>query len=403
MSPPGSVDRDGVDGVVIRGRVLSPDGSLAEGVVGWSGSELVEIGPEAQEQASSAPVVIDAAGALVMPGLIDLHGDAFERSVMPRPNVAIPIDLALAENDMALAASGITTSYLSATDSWEPGLRSRTMLRELVAAIARRSPGVDVRLHVRHEQCNTDDLDELVEWLDDGTVTFLSFNDHAPKTATSASAMADSLTVLARTGVDRDVLANLAERAVGRRPVGERQTAALRETAMHAGVPTASHDTSNDAELAGALALKVDIAEFPATLELARAFREAGVGVMYGAPNLVRGGSHLGLVSARSAVVAGVADVLVSDYHYPSLLQAPFVLAEADLVDLAQAWALVSSTPARLAGLDDRGRLEAGARADVVVVDPPDGERPASVRAVVAGGRVVHQRHEAAVVRQVAR
>lgn len=388
------IDGSGVDGVIAGGQVLSPDGSIDDGVVAWSGSDLVEVAPGADLAglSGSADVVIDAAGALVMPGLVDVHGDAFERSLMPRPNVAMPIDLALAENDHALAAAGITTSYLSATDSWEPGLRSRATLRELVGAIARRPPGVDVRLHVRHEQCNTDDLDELVEWLEDGTVTFLSFNDHAPKTAADAAAMGDSSTVLARTGVDRDVLADLAERAVGRRPVGERQTAALRETALHAGVPTASHDTSNDTELADALALKLDIAEFPATLELAQAFREAGVGVMYGAPNLVRGGSHLGLVSARAAVEAGVADMLVSDYHYPSLLQAPFVLAAAGVVGLAEAWALVSSTPAHFAGLDDRGRLEAGARADVVVVDPPEGDRPASVRAVVAGGRVVHRR-----------
>jgi alpha-D-ribose 1-methylphosphonate 5-triphosphate diphosphatase len=321
--------------------------------------------------------VLDVTGCLVAPGLVDLHGDAFERSVMPRSGVFLDLDLALADNDAQLLAAGITTSYLSATDSWEPGLRSRTMLNALIEALERRSasdghpPRPDVRLHVRHERCNTSGHDELLGHLRRGRVELLSFNDHT--LAGDEKPAADrplnlSKTQLQRTGLDDRELADLLVQQAQQRDVGRQQERELAEVAIQTGRVIASHDPRTAADLDRDLGLGVGLAEFPMTVPLARRYRSAGLTVLLGAPNLVRGGSHLNNLSVADALAADAGDILCSDYHYPSLLHAPFVAADRGLLPLGRAWEQVAATPAATANLTDRGRLEPGLRADLVVV-----------------------------------
>ena len=125
------------------------------------------------------------------------------------------------------------------------------------------------------------------------------------------------------------------------------------------------------------------MAEFPETAEAADAARRAGDAIVLGAPNVVRGGSHKGNASALDLIAMGLCDAIASDYHYPSPRRAALMLARAGVLDLARAWALVSSGPARVLGLGDRGTLEPGKRADIVVLDADD-----RVAATIAGGRV---------------
>ena len=177
--------------------------------------------------------------------------------------------------------------------------------------------------------------------------------------------------------------------AVDRRPLGIEQDETLARVCRSVGCVTASHDAATDDDLARDLSLGVAIAEFPYTTELAARYLEEGIDVVLGAPNLVRGTSHLGHLSVRDAVVAGAVTMLCSDYHYPSLLRAPFVMAELGLSTLAEAWELVSAAPARAAGLGDRGVLARGRRADIIVVEPPgDGFGP-RVRSVIVNGELV--------------
>ena len=151
--------------------------------------------------------------------------------------------------------------------------------------------------------------------------------------------------------------------------------------------PTASHDGSSFDDVQRDMRLPVDIAEFPMSIEIAQAYRNAGIRVMLGAPNLVRGGSHLGNLSVADALRLDEGDVLCSDYHYPSLLQAPFVIAETSTASLAAAWRCVSSAPAEVVGLGDRGVLEPGRRGDIVVVDD-SGTRARAVQLFVNGQSV---------------
>ena len=356
---------------LVGGQVLMPtNDELVPGTVVWDETGIVDIGgPELATQLDRATTeLIEVAGRWVLPGIIDLHGDAFERCLMPRPGVEIDIDLALADNDRQLLAAGITTAYLSATDSWEPGLRSRATLRRLVEAIDRRAGGPDVRLHVRHERCNTDGHDELSALVSDGSIELLSYNDH-----TSDRADRISMTQIQRTGLSGEALGALQVEWAATRSVGATQERELADLARSAGCPTASHDPDQLEDLERDLALGVAIAEFPTSIELAERYRAEDIPVLLGAPNLVRGGSHLGNLAVADALAAGAGDILCSDYHYPSLLQAPFTAAEAGLLPFGEAWSLVSANPARAAGLSDRGQLAPGRRADVLVVDPPSG------------------------------
>ena len=393
-----ATDTNSRRGAIVNGSVLRPGDDLpTRGTVTWSGSAIatvssdddssdtVAVEPSRLDPRPSEDTVVDAAGGWILPGIVDIHGDAFERSVMPRPGVMVDIDMALADNDAQLLATGITTSYLSVTDSWEPGLRSREMLHQLVAGLDRRSGDPTVLLHVRHERCNTYGLDELESLIASGVIKLLSFNDHtADSTATSTHISAIQVQ---RAGVDRSVLEELQAAAVARRPMGFDQEARLAEIAAAARCPTAGHDSADQADLDRDIALGVAIAEFPTSIPLAQRYLAAGIEVLLGAPNLARGRSHLGNLSVRDALGAGAATLLCSDYHHPSLLQAPYVSWAEGLQPFGAAWATVSAAPARAAGLTDRGRIEPSARADLVVVDPPAGG-PARVRATIVGGRL---------------
>lgn len=352
------------------------DVHITDSTISWIGAP--GDGPEAAES-------IDVNGAWILPGIVDLHGDAFERSLMPRPGVWMDLAIALDDNDQQLLASGITTGYLSATDSWEPGLRSRETLRLLVAALASRDGGPDVLLHVRHECCHVEGHEELLQWVVEGAVRLLSFNDHTPGGIPGH----DSLSVgqVQRSGVARAELEKLQDIAVSSRQLGRSQEDEIASAAKDVSCPLAAHDPSSLEHLSRDIDLGVSIAEFPMQIELGGAYEAAGIPVLLGAPNLVRGGSHLGNLSVADALRGGIGSIICSDYHYPSLLQAPFVAAARDILPFGKAWSLVSANPAAAAGLDDRGELALGKRADLAVVEPPTDTTPARAKRVFVAGK----------------
>ena len=156
-------------------RVLLADGTVADTVVTVEDGVISAIGAE------SSGEVWDAGDAWVLPGVIDLHGDAFERQIMPRPGVHFPMDLAFQDTDAQMLANGISTAYHGVTYSWEPGLRGRESTLKVKAAIEAAKPrlGCDTRFHLRHETHNLEAENEVLDWLADGTVDLLAFNDHS--------------------------------------------------------------------------------------------------------------------------------------------------------------------------------------------------------------------------------
>lgn len=369
---------------ITGGRTLLPDGTIAIADIGIDGDRIAAVG--------SVPggVAINAAGLLVLPGMVDIHGDAFERQIAPRPEATFPLGMALHDTDRQLVANGITTAFHGITCSWEGGLRSRDNARELVEHLrVQNGFAADNRVHLRFENHNLEAVEEVLVWLEEGCVDFLAFNDHLPSMLKRAE-HPDRLTKFAdRSGMSvagfRDILMQAWDRT-HEVPAAVERLAAM---ARRCGVAMASHDDMTRADRERYQALGCDISEFPMRVEAALVARELGNQVVMGAPNVVRGGSHTGGISAAHMVGENVCTVLASDYYYPALLAAPFRLAADGVRTLAEAWPLVSRNPARMAGLHDRGDIAEGQRADLVLVDDSRPGLPLVV-ATLAGGRLAH-------------
>lgn len=350
-----------------------------------AGGEITALGPDSAHGALG----LDAAGLLVLPGIVDLHGDAFERQLMPRPGVDFPVDVALMDSDKQAIANGITTVFHGTTWSWEPGLRGAENARQLLAAIETLRPQLasDTRFHLRQETFNLDAEDEITQWLAAGRIDLLAFNDHMDLTGISKPAKRARM--VERTGLSSAAFDTLVDRVLSRADDVPASIARLAHAAHAANVPTLSHDDATPAMRDDFRKLGVNIAEFPINEETAVAAAAAGDFIVFGAPNVVRGGSHTGWTKASDMIAKGLCSILASDYYYPAQLLAAFRLVDEGTLALPEAWALISSAPAKAAGLTDRGEIAAGRRADILLIDDSIALRPRIV-AVIANGKLVH-------------
>lgn len=344
------------------GRTLVGD-EIAEGSLQIAGGAIAVVG----SASGQAAIRIDARGLLVLPGIVDLHGDAFERQMMPRPGVDFPIDVALIDSDRQAIANGLTTVFHAVTWSWEPGLRSADNARRMLDAIDLTKPrlSADTRIHLRHETFNLDAVDEIAQWIGDRRVDLFAFNDHMDTTLANLAKPQKRNRMVERTGLSDDEFDRLVERIAARGdevPQASRRLAAIaREVSM----PMLSHDDDTPAIRQGYRDLGVGIAEFPTTEETARDAALHGDFIVFGSPNVVRGGSHTGWTKAADMIAKGLCSVLASDYYYPAPLLAAFRLVHDGILPLEQAWKLISENPARAAGLSERGTIASGQRADV--------------------------------------
>ncbi len=372
--------------IIIEGGRTLIGSDLTETSLHIADGRIADIGRGARD----AAMRIDARGLLVLPGIVDLHGDAFERQMMPRPGVGFPIDVALLDTDRQLVANGITTAFHGVTWSWEPGLRGAENAHALVDTISalRSQLAVDTRVHLRHETYNLDAEPVLVDWLASGQIDLLAFNDHMSMTALDPTRPQKRVRMAERTGLSLDEFDRLVERIASRGDDVPASISRLATASRAAGIPMLSHDDETPEQRQGFRAQGVRIAEFPVNEATAREAADASEFTVFGAPNVVRGGSHTGWTSATEMVRKGLCSVLASDYYYPAMLLAAFRLVGEGVLPLTQAWKLISQAPAAAAGLTDRGQLAAGLRADIIVVDAAQALRPRIV-AVVAAGRLV--------------
>ncbi len=365
---------------LLGGRVLLPDGNIETADIHIADGTIAEFA------AGDGPA-IDAAGHLVLPGIVDNHGDGFERHIMPRAGVDFPLPVALADADRQLLSSGITTAFFAQGLSWEGGLRGAARADALITAInARRHVcGADIRVHIRHEVFALDDVDTLIGWIAGGRIDMLVFNDHLPDFEAMRADTGRIERYAAQAGCD--VAAFLARMEATRRREAEVPDTLTRiaAAAAEAWLPLGSHDDDTPDRRRRYQALGASMAEFPVNRATAAAGRELDNPIIMGAPNVLRGGSSLGNVSATDLIADGLCDVLVSDYYYPAPLHAAFRLTRDGMLPLARAWALVSANPAAVAGLADRGAIAVGKRADLIVVDDSDADTPRVVGTLVRG------------------
>ncbi len=369
---------------IINGKVLTPSG-ISDTSVCISDGKISAHGGKQGE-------IIDAAGKYVLPGIVDLHGDGFERILMPRPRVAFPIDVALRETDHQLIANGITTAFHSLTVSWEPGLRSLDRAKILCEAVGRSQVNYasDMYIHIRWETFALDQAEAAVDLISENRSTLFAFNDHTTKLAEERWPPHKKAQMQERTGITPEAYQDLMQSSWSRRNEVPEFIASVAGKAAKRGAVLLAHDEETPTQRETYRSHGVHASEFPLSYETARNARQHNEHTILGAPNIVRGGSHNGALDATKAVSEQLCTILASDYYYPSQLLAASKLVHLGVSDAVAAWSLISRNPAELARLEDRGSLEAGKRADILIVDGFGTDAP-TINTVIVAGRPVYR------------
>lgn len=354
--------------------------------------------------------VVDAHGAYVTPGMIDIHSDYIENIASPRPSVVMDLPTSLYKCDRELVGHGITTIFHSLSvmgnDEFKPKpIRHFENVSRLLAAIAAMREGeerdhlIRHRMHLRIELDAVDRYAEIERYIEDGLVDLVSFMDHTPGQGQYRDLLVYAETVKGyhENGMTDEEVAAVVNMRQTCAKLSYDQLAHLASLARARGISLASHDDDSTDKLDVMGNLGVRISEFPIDMDTAREARGRNLHTIAGAPNVMMGRSHSGNLSAREAVQAHVIDVLCSDYYPAALLNAVFILNKTCGIDMAEAFALVTVNPARAVGVDDTiGSIACGKRADILVVrEIGCGENqvmPVVTRAFV-GGHSVYRTH----------
>lgn len=368
------------------GEVLYPNGDLCAGRVSMCDGAIVD---------ARVGRTVDLEGYLILPGIVDVHGDGFERHVAPRRGAMKDVSAGLRTVAGELALNGVTTAILAQFWSWEGGLRGPDFAAQVFEALAalRATVATDMRGQLRFETHMLQDYTALPDRIRDWVVEYVVFNDHLPHDRLSDGRTPRRLTGQAlKAGRSPEAHHALMRDLHSQTDKVPAALDALCATLSRRGLRLGSHDDRTPAVRQNWHARGVDIAEFPETMDAAKAARDLGNSVVMGAPNVMRGGSHNGNLSALDLIAAGGVDALASDYHYPALCGAVGMLTTAGVTSLAQAWELISSGPAAVLGLQDRGTIAPGQRADIVVVE----RTTLRVCATLAAGVVTHMNGDVA-------
>lgn len=359
-----------------------------------AGAVCVRDGRISAVDCGSAAGGIDCEGDYLIPGLIELHTDNLERHIQPRPRVDWPHAAAILAHDGELASTGITTVFDamrvgSVVSDAKANYRkyARALSRELLEIRDRGVLRISHFLHLRAEVCSETLIDELAEFGESDRVGILSLMDHTPGQRQFRDIAKYKDYVCGKHGLSEShFIEHVAGLKETRARLGAAHEAAAVETARRLGSVLASHDDTTAEHVATSAGQGVRLAEFPTTVEAAQACHDNDIAVMMGAPNVIRGGSHSGNVAAEDLARADLLDILSSDYIPSALMTAAFRLADL-WVDVPRGISTVTSAPAAAAGLEDRGRIEAGLHADLVRVARVDGIPV--VRGVWSHGRQV--------------
>ena len=367
--------------IVTRDRSFSGTVRVDEGII-----------RDVDEGVSGLAHALDCEGDFLIPGLVDIHTDNLEKHLEPRPGVNWPGMAAFQVHDRMLATAGVTTVFDSLVVGdlhlGKPGRKDALRLAEEVLGNPELDDlmKADHRLHIRAEVASDTVLNELAEIIDHPMLALVSVMDHTPGqrqwrdldkwkryygriyTADELDAQVDGL-------IERQ------------KNFSDQNRKAVIEECKQRGIPLASHDDTTTEHVDQGHAEGIKISEFPTTRDAAETARTHGMKTIMGSPNVVKGGSHSGNVAASELAVAGLLDGLASDYVPISMIHAPFILAETHGISLPDAIAMVTAGPANMVGMDDRGEIAVGKRADLVRVQSY--EHVPAIKGVWRGGRQV--------------
>jgi len=328
--------------------------------------------------------VHDLDGAFLMPGIIDIHSDAIETILQPRPTSVMDLDIAFLEQEKQLLNQGITTMYHSLSLMQEGALRDKEarkpqLMNRIVEKISehnRRRHLIRHKFHCRFDIRNIAGFETLMNYIADDRVHLLSFNDHTPGQGQyrDLDRYRKTMKKYYPTYSDNDIDVMI-EKKMAYPAIGPEKVSRIAEFARIKGIPIASHDDDSEDKLAYVQdELSVEISEFPVELAVARKAKQRGMLTVAGAPNVLLGRSQSGNVSATEAILDGCCDILCSDYFPPSMLHAVFKLNREHNIPLADAINLVTFNPARALGIEKEfGQIAPGCQADLVAVDTAEG------------------------------
>lgn len=362
---------------IVQGTLILRDGKIA--AIDQSGTAI--------------PTAEDLEGRYVAAGLVELHTDNLERHLEPRPGVHWPKRAAVLAHDAEMAGCGVTTVF----DAMRVGSLStgrgkyapfaRGLADHLLSLIKDDRLKIKHLIHLRAEICAHTLVDELAAFSNQDHVGIVSVMDHTPGQRQFRDLEKYKTYIMGKRGIDAAAFQTLVDVSIkARDDCGASNENAACAAAARLGAVMASHDDTTVKHVENSARRGMKLAEFPTTIEAARACREGGVAIMMGAPNLMRGGSHSGNVSALELAKQDLLDVISSDYVPAALLQSALMLAQL-WGDLPRAMRTVSTNPASAAGLQDRGRIAIGQRADLVCYDPL-GDMGVITR-VISDGKIV--------------
>ncbi|RXJ70313.1 alpha-D-ribose 1-methylphosphonate 5-triphosphate diphosphatase [Halarcobacter ebronensis] len=315
-------------------------------------------------------IAVDLGDKKIVPGIVDLHSDAIEKEIEPRPNATFPVELAISELDKKLSMAGVTTMFHAIGFEENPKKRRSIELAihqiEEIFHANEKHLGLDNFVHARFELSSSEAVEPIKEVINKGMVKLVSLMDHSPGQGQFKNLETFKAFYGKHYGLDDEDIKAVIDKKMNK---NEEKINELISFVNAKGITLLSHDDDCMQKLDGLLKLGVKISEFPLSLEVAKYAVDKGIATGMGAPNIVRGGSQSGNIAAIDLVKEGVCKYLCSDYHPTSMLQAVYRMKKDANLDIAKGFSMITSTPAKYANLDDRGELKEGKRADIIVID----------------------------------
>jgi alpha-D-ribose 1-methylphosphonate 5-triphosphate diphosphatase len=377
------------DFIIENASIVTPFRTLKGGSMKIEDGIISEIKEGAIHSNGTRRICVD--GKYVLPGFIDLHSDAIEKEIEPRPNSQFPVNIALFELDKKLASCGITTIFHSLSFAeGEIGVRSNKTAAGIVKEISRltQKMSVQTKVHARFEITTDGAIPYLESLLKEGCINLLSFMDHTPGQGQFKEIHSFKNyfgPVYKKSDAE---LEEMIKRKLALQETVKSRIEYIAAICKSMGVPMASHDDDSEEKILWLNRMEIRLSEFPVNIEAVRAAKNSGISICLGSPNALRGNSQGNNLSAREALSSGYGDILCSDYAPMTILHAVFTLAGLGILPLHNAVNLVSLNPAKTVGISEQtGSIEEGKKADFIIVDFND-EVPKASKTIVSGQEV---------------